>query len=159
MSECSYVKPFVACLPDNLIFFSVISKGALAQTGFIRFGARADARLVIDLPIVCLNKNIMPRLQQPISDLSFDTDIRDLAESGIIRARAVSIERIAVRIGVLDLKDECEVDFVVQRQHGKGPFRFINPSAFHSLWQRAYADPVARSGNQAGIRPKEDHHP
>jgi hypothetical protein len=55
---------------------------------------------------------------ESIPYLALDADISDFAKTAVIGTWSITVERVAIGIGMLDAENDGEVDLVLQSGHG-----------------------------------------
>ena len=109
-----------------------LAKSAHVEPGLVRQSGRigktelsaerflcaiTQALRVVVLSVVRLHEDFLPYLHQAVAQLTLQTDIRNLSVAVIIGAWPISIQRVAVGVGVLHAKHHSKVDLVLKRVH------------------------------------------
>src|SRR6202034_4450302 len=83
--------------------------------------AIAKARRVIVLSIVGLYEDFHSRVLEAVANLPFDADVRNLPVAVVVGAGPISVERIAVRVGMFHSKHHRKIDLILKTAHSLSP--------------------------------------
>ena len=112
LAKAAHIQPgFTGSLCISIfIFFSFFHCWAAVCTVFQAFEAIIAA-------VVRLDKHILAKVHHAVADLAFQAHIRNFTQSLIRFARAVSVQRVTVRVRMVYSNHKCKVDFILQHSH------------------------------------------
>src|ERR1035441_3290419 len=76
---------------------------------------------VILLAIIGLHEYLKVGILKPVTNLALEANVRDLPVAVVVGARPISIQKIAVWVGVLHAQHYCEIDLILNNAHSFSP--------------------------------------